>query len=271
MVSTKPIVPLGLLFFALAACEARVDTEEASIADQVLYEEQNPTDCDPVVFEEIALTHCIATPERHSIRMVLDNEDGEVFGSFAAYAAARPADAAPVAFATNGGMFDEDSDPIGYYVENGERLQTLDRGEGDGDFYLLPNGVFFGDASENWTVYNTERFYSNVLRRPDFGTQSGPMLVLAGELHPAFDPESGTLEIRNGVGIDPAGRAHFVLSEEPVSFERFARYFRDVIGAPNALYLDGGVSQLWDPARERMDNRAPIGPMIVVEMREDSQ
>jgi uncharacterized protein YigE (DUF2233 family) len=271
----KPIVPLGLLFLSLSACEARVDTEEATIADQVVYEEQNPTDCDPVIFEEISLTHCIASPEAHSIRMVRANSKGEAFRSFAAYAAARPANAAPVAFAMNGGMFGENGEPVGYYVENGERLHTLDRDldrdEGDDDFHTLPNGVFFGDTNDTWSVFNTERFYNSVSSRPDFGTQSGPMLVLRGELNPKFDPESDSFAIRNGVGIDPAGRAHFVISEEPVSIERFARYFRDVIGAPNALNLDGGVSQLWDPARERMDNRAPLGPMIVVEMREDSQ
>ncbi len=271
IVSQKSIVPLGLLVLTLSACEARVDTEESAVADQVIQHEQNPTDCDPVIFEEIPLTHCIATTQAHNIRMVLANADGEPFRSFAAYAAARPANAAPVAFAMNGGMFGGDGDPVGYYVENGERLQALDREEGDGDFYRLPNGVFFGETSENWSVYNTDRFYNDVSSRPDFGTQSGPMLVLRGELHAGLDPDSASLAIRNGVGIDPAGRAHFVISEEPVSFERFARYFRDVIGTPNALYLDGTVSQLWDPARERMDNRAPIGPMIVVEMREDSQ
>lgn len=269
--SQNPIVPLGLFLLTLSACEARIDTEKGAIAEQVVVDEQNPTDCDPVIFEDTPLTHCIATSQKHAIRMVLANSEDEPFRSFAAYAAARPANAAPVAFAMNGGMFDEDGDPVGYYVEDGDRLQTLDRAEGDGDFHTLPNGVFFGDANGNWSVYDTDRFYNDVSSRPDFGTQSGPMLVLRGELHTGFDPDSTSLAIRNGVGIDSAGRAHFVISEEPVSFELFARYFRDVIGTPNALNLDGTVSQLWDPARERMDNRAPIGPMIVVEMREDSQ
>ena len=41
-----------------------------------------------------------------------------------------------------------------------------------------------------------------------------------------------------------AGRAHFVISEGPVSFGKLARYFRDVLKMPNALYLDGSVSEL---------------------------
>lgn len=50
-----------------------------------------------------------------------------------------------------------------------------------------------------------------------------------------------------------------------MSFGKLARFYRDVLKTPNALYLDGAVSSLWDPATERMDARAPIGPMLVVE------
>ena len=56
-----------------------------------------------------------------------------------------------------------------------------------------------------------------------------------------------------------------MISEGPVSFGKLARYFRDVLKTPEALYLDGSVSALWDPARDRMDARAPIGPMLVVQ------
>ena len=56
-----------------------------------------------------------------------------------------------------------------------------------------------------------------------------------------------------------------MISEGPVSFGKLARYFRDVVKAQSALYLDGAVSALWDPATGRMDARAPIGPMLVVE------
>jgi prepilin-type processing-associated H-X9-DG protein len=93
------------------------------------------------------------------------------------------------------------------------------------------------------------------------------MLVIDGELHEAFEPDGDSHKIRNGVGIDDAGRAHFVISEAPVSFGKFARYFRDVAKTRNALFLDGSVSSLWDPARGRMDGRAPLGPLIVVERK----
>ena len=42
----------------------------------------------------------------------------------------------------NGGMYDTEGRPIGYYVEDGERRHTLNRNEGAGNFHLMPNGVF---------------------------------------------------------------------------------------------------------------------------------
>jgi len=264
--------PLALvLLLSLSACETRVeeDGDAPATSESETVEVESP--CVPVVFEETALTHCTADPAIHAIRMAESDAEGKPYRSFATYAAARGADDAPVAFAVNGGMFDENGHAIGYYVEDGERLQRLNRAKGPGNFHMLPNGVFFGDASENWQVWDTERFFTDVDSRPEFGTQSGPMLVLAGELHPAISPEGDSVRVRNGVGVDPGGRAHFVISEEPVSFGRFARYFRDVAGTANALFLDGTVSQLWDPAKGRMDYRADIGPMIVVEMRENGE
>ena len=70
------------------------------------------------------------------------------------------------------------------------------------------------------------------------------------------------------VNVDKDGKAHFAITASPVSFGQFARFFRDVAKTPNALYLDGTVSSLWDPARGRMDTRADLGPLVVVETKE---
>lgn len=268
MTHSPRAIPILAICLLITAC----NTREVDESGETVREEISPASpCEPVVFEETPLTHCIADPDTHAITVAQANADGEAYRSFAAYAAARPSDAQPVAFAVNGGMFDAEGGPVGYYVEGGERLQTINRAEGPGNFHMLPNGVFFGDATEEWHVWDSDRFYKNVTKRPFFGTQSGPMLVINGELHPDIAADGDSLKIRNGVGVDTAGKAHFVISEAPISFGRFARYYRDVIGAPNALFLDGSVSQLWDPQRGRMDNRAPIGPMIIVEMRENAE
>lgn len=216
--------------------------------------------CEKVKFEGAVLTHCIADPARHSIATVL----GSPYRSFAKLAEAR-GESVPV-FAMNGGMFDGEGKPIGYYVEGGNRTKELNTADGAGNFHMKPNGVFYGTGGE-WRIRSSESFLANVSDRPQFGTQSGPMLLIDGKLHPEFTEDGPSRTIRNGVGIDRKGRAHFVISDGPISFGRLARFFRDVADAPNALYLDGAVSALWDPASGRMDGLAPIGPMIVVEKK----
>ncbi|MXO74096.1 hypothetical protein GRI40_02530 [Altererythrobacter aerius] len=220
--------------------------------------------CTSATFEGVGFTHCIAEPARHHISTVLGNPP---FRNFAAMAAGRPDDAPAVAFAVNAGMFDGEGKPIGYYVKDGERGRELNRNDGAGNFHLKPNGVFFGTGAK-WRVMTADDFYAQIGDRPQFGTQSGPMLVVGGKLHPEITEDGPSRTIRNGVGIDGSGRAHFVISEGAVSFGKIARFFRDIAKTPNALYLDGSVSALWDPAADRMDARAPMGPMIVVEERD---
>ena len=96
----------------------------------------------------------------------------------------------------------------------------------------------------------------------------GGLLVIDGKLHPKIAEDGPSKAVRNGVGVDRAGRAHFVISEEPISFGVLARYFRDELETPDALFLDGNVSALWDPARKRMDSGSRFGPMLVVEEKD---
>lgn len=230
-----------------------------------------PPPCVGATFESASFTHCTAVPGRHSIHAVLGPKGGAPYRSLSQLAVDRPPRSREVAFAVNGGMFDAEGLPIGYFVEEGVRRKALNTNEGWGNFHLLPNGIFYGDANGKWHIRTSEDFLHGVTDRPDFGTQSGPMLVIGGKLHPKIDarlPETGkSLKVRNGVGIDTKGRAHFVISDEPVSFGKLARYFRDGLKCPNALFLDGSVSSLWDPQHGRVDGGPPLGPLIVVEKR----
>jgi prepilin-type processing-associated H-X9-DG protein len=97
-----------------------------------------------------------------------------------------------------------------------------------------------------------------------YASQSGPMVVIDGALHPRFSPTSDSLHYRNGVGVTEDGHAHFVISNEVVNFHSFARFFRDVLNTPNALFFDGSVSRLYAPMLERHDAGFPMGPMIGV-------
>jgi len=241
---------------AVAAPSPKIEVTEPKLASA----------CTSITFEDVALTHCIADPAKHRVMMDLGPTDGAPYRSFANLAAALAADSPQVAFAVNGGMYDGEGKPIGYYVENSQRLKELSRSDGPGNFHLKPNGVFYGTGGA-WRIRTADDFFAQVGDRPEFGTQSGPMLVIGGKLHPEITQDGPSRAIRNGVGVDTQGRAHFVISETPLSFGKLARFYRDVLKTPNALYLDGSVSALWDPVSGRMDYRAPIGPMIVVETK----
>jgi uncharacterized protein YigE (DUF2233 family) len=98
-----------------------------------------------------------------------------------------------------------------------------------------------------------------------FATQSGPMLVINGALHPKFLADSDSLNIRNGVGVSEDGtRAVLVISNDVVNFHSFARLFRDGLGIANALYLDGSISRLYAPGLNRHDAGFPMGPILGV-------
>lgn len=252
------ILPL-LLIAVLTACSIRSDGDE---------QRQRASICEPMVFEDSPFTHCTAQPGIHAIGVDLSSDDSDnPYRSLEALAA-NIDNEADVVLAMNGGMFNADGFPIGYYVEEGLRFTVLNQNEGPGNFHLLPNGVFFGETAEGpWRVWETERFAAEIDDRPWFATQSGPMLVINGDLHPAFDPDGTSRKTRNAVGVDAAGRAHFIISEAPVSFGKLARLYRDVLRVNNALFLDGSVSQMWDPAKDRMDDGPEIGPMIVVRER----
>ena len=104
-----------------------------------------------------------------------------------------------------------------------------------------------------------------------FATQSGPMLLIDGKLHPRFERDGQSRNIRNGVGIAPDGTATFVISDDLVSFGKLARFFRDRVKAENALYFDGSVSSLWNPPAARRDSFVELGPMVVVLRREEAE
>ena len=216
--------------------------------------------CQSRLFEESRFLVCAVDGGR--VEMRTGGRGGSPYRGFSTLEAALGARAEQVAFAMNAGMFDADGRAIGLSIEDGREIHALNRHRGRGNFYMEPNGVFLVRRDGRAEVVTTDAFAP----APDiiFATQSGPMLVIDGVIHPQFEVDGPSRHVRNGVGIDPAGRPLFVISQHDVSFGKFARLFREALGAKNALYLDGMVSSLWNPVDGRRDRHAPIGPMIVV-------
>jgi uncharacterized protein YigE (DUF2233 family) len=219
--------------------------------------------CTAHEFEGSVFTVCGYDAATQDLRLVSRGADGAFVRDFARLERLLGADSGKVRFAMNAGMFNDAGAPIGLYVEAGQQLHVLRLTDGPGNFHLKPNGVFLQENDGALRVENSEAYAARDAP-PRWATQSGPMLVIDGALHPAFAADGDSRVVRNGVGVRDSNTAYFVISADPVSFGRFARFFRDQLGCANALFLDGLVSSLWIPASGRRDAHAPLGPLLVV-------
>lgn len=222
-------------------------------------------DCAQTVFEDVPVSHCRFHPSDYEFRMFHRNASGQLIGSFAGVLGGLREDGEELVFATNGGMYHPDRAPVGLYIEDGRQTMRIITSDGPGNFGLLPNGVFCA-TERKAMVIEARRFAENP---PDclHATQSGPMLVIDGALHPKLLPDSDSRFLRNGVGVDAQGAVHFAIADAPVNFHRFARFFRDHLATPNALFLDGKVSRFFAPQLARRDVGLPLGPIIGVVAR----
>lgn len=221
--------------------------------------------CEERIFEDEAFVVCILPSDRYTVSVAHNDGRAKADAGVMDAVRARAARGASPVLAMNAGMYDADLDAIGLLIENGRELHPLSTSDGPGNFHLKPNGVFAVDRQGRARVTPSERW------RPEadvaFATQSGPMLVIDGALHPAFDENGPSRYRRNGVGVRPDGAVVLAVSRGFVSFGVFARLFRDGLDCPDALFLDGAVSALAGPDGPIVGGTAPAGPVILVDHR----
>lgn len=251
---------LAALFVSLAACASLAADSPASPPS---LKPAEPA-CRMLVFEQIPFTVCKADVRRDKLRLFNRAPDGSVYGQFDRVSGALAEDNLRLGFAMNAGMYHADRRPVGLYIEAGETQAPLNLNAGPGNFHLLPNGVFWVDGTRAGVSESSAFAEAQVSGlAPDLATQSGPMLVLDGELHPRLLPGGTSKLRRNGVGVRADGHTVLLaISDAPVNFHTFARLFRDRLDTPNALYLDGRISRLYAPRLDRHDAGPDLGPII---------
>ncbi len=186
--------------------------------------------------------------EEQRLEFFWKSADGTPYTSIHGLRDALRSEGRELIFAVNGGIYSKAFTPLGLYIENGRRYYRLNRRDGGGNFFLLPNGVFYitkeGPRGVETKDYGPPSRVINAI-------QSGPILVTKGRLHPRFIKGYHSKHIRNGVGVDREGRVVFAISNEPVNFHDFGTLFRDELQCPNALYLDGSISEMYAPELRR--------------------
>ena len=217
-----------------------------------------PETCREFTFEGVSYIVCEVGLDDYDVVLKRAEQAGKPFGDLARLAAAEP-----FIFAVNAGMYHEDFTPVGLHIENGSEQSPINLADAEGNFFLKPNGVFYVDEQGNAGVVESTAF-STAGIKPKLATQSGPMLVIDGKIHPRFEENGTSRHIRNGVGADGGKRAVFAISRGPVSLGSFARLFRDALECKNALFFDGTVSALHDGKTYVIGGEYPTGPMLAV-------
>lgn len=216
-----------------------------------------PESCRELAFEAVNYVVCEISLDDYDLALKLTDAAGKPHGNLAALAKAEP-----FAFAMNAGMYHKDLRPVGLHVEDGRQVAPLNLADAPGNFFMKPNGVFYVDRRGNAGVAESTAFASSGIA-PVLATQSGPMLVIDGNIHPRFEENGASRHIRNGVGADGGRRIVFAISRQPVSLGSFARLFRDALGVRNALFFDGAISALHNGKKYLVGGGHPAGPMLV--------
>jgi len=226
--------------------------------------------CRETIFSETNYVICSFGADA-DIRIFWRNDSGAPYRTFTALAAELTGQGKQLAFAMNGGMYQPDLSPVGLLVIDGVEHRAANTTTLPADirpipnFYKTPNGIFFITADKAG-VLTTESYLA---QPPEaiHATQSGPMLVIDGDIHAAFIPGSSDRTRRDGICVSGDGTTHFAISQDAVNFNDFALLFRDHISCQNALFLDGGSAPgIYAPQLDRDDRpgHGGYGPIIGV-------
>lgn len=208
------------------------------------------------------VTICRVNLQKTKLELYSRDDSGQPIKRFDQLAAVLKAKGKTLTFAMNAGMYHPDFSPVGLFVSDGRELSPINTTNGNGNFFLKPNGIFVVTETGARVVETSQ--YAQIKERVILATQSGPLLVHNDRIHPALNANSQSRFIRNGVGVATPNEAVFVITEEPVNFHELATFFRDTLHCPNALYFDGTVSSLYSTQLKRNDVRADLGTFVVI-------
>jgi len=180
----------------------------------------------------------------------------------------------------NAGMYESDGSPVGLLISNKKEIKGLNSNKNlEGNFYSMPNGVFYIDSVGKYFIKSSTAFddlYRGKYKNINYGTQSGPVLVIDGKITKNFNIRSTNKLIRNGIGVMKNSKntiSFCVISETPTTFYELASFFKNVLNCDNAVYLDGTVSRLYtyNKVTKKIDKSSNdsqgLGPIFSISLK----
>lgn len=148
-------------------------------------------------------------------------------------------------FLTNACINESNGSPIGLLISKGNEISKVNYNDGNGNFFLKPNG-FFAITNNDAIISESTNFknYSGIIN----AVQSGPMLISDDVINSQFNQSSANKNIRSGVGIITENNSKFLLftlSTVPVSFYEFASFYKNYYNCSNALCLESVNSVMY--------------------------
>lgn len=230
--------------------------------------QQSPQKAQTITYRSHSFDLYFVDTKQQEVKMYLADEKGEKLHSLGRLKQHLAQKGEELVFATNGGMYlpPYDSEPQGLYVENTWERNPLNMRDSEKllNFYMKPNGVFFLSDKGAKVIESSQYPILEEKETVQYATQSGPMLVIGGQLHPKFNEGSASTYIRSGVGMIDETHLVFAISNERVNFWTFAMLFKEKLACANALYLDGAISQMYLPELNRKELGGDFGAIIGV-------
>lgn len=166
-----------------------------------------------------------------------------------------------VLLAMNAGIYETLDEPTGWFVEGGVERHPLNLARGRGNFFLQPNGAFWID--EAGPAVAPSRGVAPI-GAVTVATQSGPLLRWHGQDQRGVDPTWVGRTSRNAIAVLDASHVAFVYTDGQVTLRELQAFVGE-LGAADALYLDGTVSDLCVTTTCARPSRSWAGMLVVTE------
>ena len=165
------------------------------------------------------------------IKMYWKDENNKAYSELSKFIQENTGD--KINFATNGGIYSEEYEPNGLYIENHKIISKINLADGEGNFYMQPNGVFYIQNNQP-KISESKAFEYN--ENISYATQSGPLLIENGVINKKIGKNSESFKIRSAVGIDRENKVFFLMSSEKINFYDFSKYALDKLNCKDLLF-----------------------------------